>query len=312
MMKTNTLQRPRKWSKLHLIAMNWQIYVLLIPALVSLIWFRYLPMYGIQIAFKDYNIVKGIVGSPWVGLKHFEKLFRNSMFLRSLRNTLILNLYNFIYQTPMPIFFAILIDSCKSLRYKKIVQTVSYLPHFLSWVIVGALFSNLLAMDTGIVNRIVMFFGGEQQIWLSSESAFRSIVTTADVWKSTGWGTIIYLAAMTGIDPALYEAASIDGAGRWQRIWHITLPGIRSTIAVILIMRAGGALVNDVEMVMALYSPSVYEVGDVLGTYMYRTGIGNMKYSLTSAAGLFTSVIGMLLMVGADWISNKMGERGIW
>ncbi len=294
------------------IANNWRVYVLLIPALVSLIWFRYLPMYGIQIAFRDYKIVKGMFGSPWVGLKHFEKLLTNDLFLRALRNTLILNLYNFLYQTPMPIIFAVLIDSCKSLRYKKVVQTVSYLPHFLSWVIVGALFDNLLALDTGIVNKIATLFGGEQVVWMASEQYFRTIVTVADVWKSTGWGTIIYLAAMTGIDPSLYEAASIDGANRLQRIWHVTLPGIRPTIAVVLIMRAGGAMVNDVEMVMALYSPQVYEVGDVLGTYIYRTGIGSMKYSLTSAAGLFASVVGMILMVAADRISNKMGERGIW
>lgn len=200
------------------IANNWRVYVLLIPALVSLIWFRYLPMYGIQIAFRDYKIVKGMFGSPWVGLKHFEKLLTNDLFLRALRNTLILNLYNFLYQTPMPIIFAVLIDSCKSLRYKKVVQTVSYLPHFLSWVIVGALFDNLLALDTGIVNKIATLFGGEQVVWMASEQYFRTIVTVADVWKSTGWGTIIYLAAMTGIDPSLYEAASIDGANRLQRI----------------------------------------------------------------------------------------------
>lgn len=312
MAKKKVLYRERTTPLWQVIMANWQIYLLLIPALVILIWFRYIPMYGIQIAFKDYNIVKGIAGSDWVGLKYFEKLLKNSMFLRALRNTLILNLYNFLFQTPMPIFFAVLIDSCKCLWYKKTIQTVSYLPHFLSWVIVGALFSNLLALDTGIVNRIVTMLGGEQRVWLSSEDCFRGIVTFADIWKSTGWGTIVYLAAMTGIDPSLYEAASIDGAGRWQRIWHVTLPGIRATIAVILIIRAGGALANDVEMVLALYSPTVYEVGDVLGTYMYRTGIGNMKYSLTTAAGLFTSVIGMILMIGADRISNKMGERGIW
>lgn len=312
MTQPGALYKKHKTPLWRQIIVNWQIYVTLIPALVVLIWFRYLPMYGIQIAFKDYNIVKGITGSAWVGLDYFVTLLNNSLFLRALRNTLILNLYNFIFQTPMPIIFAILIDNCKTLWYKKVVQTVSYLPHFLSWVIIGALFSNLLALDTGIVNRAMVLFGGEQQVWLSSETYFRSIVTFADIWKSTGWGTIVYLAAMTGIDMNLYEAASIDGAGRWRRVWHITLPGIRSTIAVILIMRAGGALVNDVEMVMALYSPTVLEVGDVLGTYMYRTGIGNMKYSLISAAGFFTSVVGMALMVGADYISNRMGERGIW
>lgn len=307
--KAFVIQKTPLWRT---ILSYWQVYVLLIPALVILIWFRYIPMYGLQMAFKDYKIVLGISGSPWVGLKHFEKLLNNTLFLRALRNTLILNLYNFVFGVPVPIIFAILLDSCKCLWYKKIVQTVSYLPHFLSWVIVGALFSNLLALDTGIVNRIVMFFGGEQKVWLASEKHFRAIVTLADIWKSAGWGTIIYLAAMTGIDPSLYEAASIDGAGRWKRTWHVTLPGIRSTIAIVLIMCAGGALGNNLEMMLAMYSSSVLEVGDVLGTYMYRTGIGGMKYSLTAAAGFFTSAVGMLLMIIADRISNKMGERGIW
>lgn len=299
-------------STLSLMRRNWQIYLLLIPAMISLIWFRYGPMYGIQIAFRNYNIIKGITGSDWVGLKNFEKLFSNNLFLRALRNTLILNLYNFLFQTPMPIIFAILINDCKYLRYKKVIQTVSYLPHFLSWVIVSALFSNLLAMDTGIVNRIVLALGGEQKVFMSSEKHFRGIVTIADIWKSFGWGTIIYLASMMGIDPALYETAGIDGAGKLRRIWHVTLPGIAPTIAVVLIMRVGGAMTNDLEMVLSLYSPSVYEVGDVMGTYIYRIGIGNMKYSLTSAAGFFASIVGMILMVGADRLSNWIGVRGIW
>lgn len=293
---------------------NWQVYALVLPALVVLIWFRYLPMAGLSIAFKKYNLLQGIWGSAWADppWRYFQELINTPKFWQVLRNTLLINFYRLLFQFPVPILFALMIDECRSLPYKRIVQTVSYLPHFLSWVIVSALFSNLLALDTGIVNRIITFFGGQQQVFLSDPGKFRGILVIADIWKSAGWGTIVILAAITAVDPNLHEAALVDGAGKLRRIWHVTLPCIRPTIVVLLIMRTGAALSNDVEMVLQFYNPLVYETGDVLGTYMYRIGIGNMKFSFSTAAGLATAVVNMALMLTTDRIAKRMGERGLW
>jgi putative aldouronate transport system permease protein len=293
---------------------NWQIYLLISPALVVLIWFRYLPMLGLQIAFKDYNLMDGLWASRWASpfFKYYKELFGTPNFLKVLRNTLIINFYRLVFQFPIPIIFALMINECIYPHYKKIVQTVSYLPHFLSWVIIYNLFSNMLAMNTGIVNQIVSFFGGEQKVFLSDPALFRGILVAADIWKSAGWGTIVILAAITSVNPDLHEAALIDGAGKLRRIWHVTLSCIRPTIVVLMIMRTGQALSNDVEMVIQFYNPLVYETGDVLGTYMYRRGIENMRFSLTTAAGLFTSVINFALLFLTDRAAKKMGESGLW
>jgi putative aldouronate transport system permease protein len=292
----------------------WQVYLLIAPALVILIWFRYLPMLGLQIAFKDYNLMSGFWASRWASppLKHFRELFGTPNFFQVLRNTLVINFYRLIFQFPIPIIFALMMNECVHIRYKRVVQTVSYLPHFLSWVIIFNLFSNMLAMNTGIVNRIIALFGGEQRVFLSDPAIFRGILVIADTWKSTGWGTIVILAAIASVNPDLHEAALIDGAGKLRRIWHVTLSCIRPTIVVLMIMRTGQALSNDVEMVLQFYNPLVYETGDVLGTYMYRRGIENMKFSFTTAAGLFTSAVNFALIFLTDRAAKKMGEGGLW
>jgi putative aldouronate transport system permease protein len=293
---------------------NWQIYLIALPGLVVLIWFRYIPMFGLQIAFKEYNLLDGFWNSPWTSpfYKYFAVLFHTPNFLKVLRNTLIINFYRLVFQFPIPIIFALMINECRQLRYKKFIQTVSYLPHFLSWVIVFNIFSNLLAMNTGIVNRIIILFGGEQKVFMSDPDIFRGILVIADIWKSAGWGTIVILAAITSVNPDLHEAALIDGAGKFQRIWHVTLSCIKPTIVVLMIMRTGTALSNDVEMVLQFYSPLVYETGDVLGTYMFRRGIQNMQFSFITAAGLFTSVVNFLLLFATDWTAKRMGESGLW
>lgn len=291
---------------------NWQIYLMVLPALIILIWFRYVPIYGIQIAFKDFTLLGGIEGSAWAGLKHFQALFSTPQFLQVLQNTLLINLYRLIFGWPLPIVLAILITECRSKGFKKFGQTVSYLPHFLSWVIVSAIFMNLFALDTGIINMILKFLGMEQIIFLSDPKLFQPILVITDIWKSAGWSSIVYLAAMAAIDPSLHEAAAIDGAGKLRRIWHITLPGIRSTMVFILIQRVGYALNDNVEQVLMLYNPMVYETGDVLGTFLYRMGIGQMRYSFTTAAGLFTSVIGIVLLLSANAVARRLGERGLW
>lgn len=291
---------------------NWVIYLLMLPALVILIWFRYVPMYGLQIAFKDYHILKGITGSSWVGFEHFIKLFNTLKFFQVLRNTLLINLYRIVFQFPFPIIFALMINECRFVIFKRVIQTVSYLPHFLSWVITAAIFHNILALNTGIVNIIINSLGLEQIMFFSEEKYFRALLVVSDIWKSMGWGTIVLLAAISGIDQQQYEAAYIDGANKLQRIWHITLPGITSTLAVILILRSGAALRDNVQHVLMFYNPLVYGVGDVLGTYIYRTGIGQMRYSFTTAVGFFASIVGLTLMLIAQTASRKMGEKGLW
>ena len=295
------------------ILLNWQIYLLALPGLIVLIWFRYVPMLGLQIAFKEYNLLAGFWKSQWASppWKYFVQLFNTPNFFQVLRNTLLINLYRFVFQFPIPIIFALMMNECLNLRYKKVVQTVSYLPHFLSWVIIFNIFSNLLALNTGIVNQIISFFGGKQRVFLSDPSIFRGILVTADIWKSAGWGTIIILAAITSVNPDLQEAALIDGAGKLQRIWHVTLACIKPTIVVLMILRTGAALSNDVELVLQFYSPLVYETGDVLGTYMFRRGIQGMQFSFITA-GFFTSVVDFLLLFTTDRIAKKLGESGLW
>jgi putative aldouronate transport system permease protein len=297
-----------------LLKRNWQIYILALPALIVLVWFRYIPMLGLQIAFKEYNLMDGFWKSPWASplYKYFQELFSTPNFFQVLRNTLLINFYRLIIQFPLPIIFALMMNECLHFRYKKLIQTVSYLPHFLSWVIIYNIFTNLFAMDTGIINRIITLSGGEQKVFLSDPALFRGILVVADAWKSTGWGTIVILAAITSVNPDLHEAALIDGAGKLQRIWHVTLACIRPTIVVLMIMRTGTALSNDVEMVIQFYNPLVYETGDVLGTYMYRRGIENMQFSFTTAAGLFTSVVNFVLLFATDRAAKKMGESGLW
>lgn len=290
----------------------WQIWLLILPSLAILAYFKYYPMYGVQIAFRDYKMLDGITGSPWVGLEYFGKLFRNKMFLQALRNTLLINVYMLIFSFPTSVIFGIMLNECRNLFFKRLVQTVTYLPHFLSWVIVYSLFNNMLALNTGVVNKLLTLLGQEQVIFLSSTQYFRSILILSDIWKNTGWNTIVILAGITAIDPTLYEAAVIDGASRIRMVWHVTLPGIRSTIVVLFILKLGSIMQNDVTQVLMFYNPSVYEVGDVIGTFVYRMGIDKLKFSLTSAAGLVQSAVGMVLILITNTIAHRMGERGLW
>jgi putative aldouronate transport system permease protein len=290
---------------------NLDLYILILPALAVLVIFRYLPLYGAQIAFRDYNILEGITGSPWVGLKHFKALFASPQFYRILRNTILLNLYRLVYQFPLPIIMALSVYELRSRAYKRWIQTISYLPHFLSWVVIGAIFANLLTMQ-GLVNQFRGLFGAAPVIFLSDEKYFRSLLVISDAWKNSGWGSIVYLAAMMSIDPQLFESAMVDGAGHFRRIWHITLPGIRSTIVFIVLLRLSAILGSSVEQVLVLYNPTVYEVGDVISTYVYRVGLTNMKYSYTTAIGLFSSVIGFVMLLIANYTARLFGERAMW
>lgn len=291
---------------------NYDLYLLLIPGLVMIVLFRYVPMYGITIAFKDFNIFEGIMKSQWVGFENFQKLFTTPEFFRIFRNTLLISCYKIIFNFPLPIIIAICLNEMRCLKLKKTIQTVIYLPHFLSWVIVAGIFSSVLSTSGGIVNSLIENFGGQPIPFLMSKQWFRSILVLTDGWKTMGWGSIIYIAAISGIDQELYEAAEMDGAGRLEKIWHITLPMLSSTIVLMLILRLGTIMVDGQEQVLMLYNPTVYETGDILTTYVYRMGIGKMDYSFSSAVGLLNSVISLFLVLSGNYISGKLTNRSIW
>ncbi|ALS29532.1 protein lplB [Paenibacillus sp. 32O-W] len=291
---------------------EWDLYLLLVPGILFILLFKYTPMYGIIIAFKDFNIFDGYAGSPWVGWKHFEKLFHSADFVRVFRNTVIISLLKLVFLFPLPIIVALLLNELKNVIFKRSVQTIIYLPHFLSWVIVSGLFIDLLSTNGGLVNKALVAFGMEPVAFFLDSSVFRSVLVTSAGWKETGWSTIVYLAAFSTIDPQLYEAAKIDGAGRLKQVWHITLPGIAPIIVLMLILRLGNLLEAGTEQILVMYNPTVYNVSDVIGSYVYRMGLGNQDYSFTTAVGLFEAVISFALILSGNALSRKYLQRGIW
>lgn len=291
---------------------DWDLYVMLIPGIVFLLIFKYTPMYGIIIAFKDFNIYDGLAASPWVGWENFEKLFGSEDFLRVFRNTIIISVYKIVFLFPLPIIMAILLNEMKNLLFKRGIQTVVYLPHFLSWVIVSGLFIDLLSTNGGLVNKMISSLGGTPIAFFMDTDFFRSVLITSAGWKEVGWGMIVYLAAITTIDPQLYEAARIDGANRFRQIWHITIPGLVPIIMLMFILRLGSILEAGTEQILVMYNSIVYEVADVIGTYVYRIGLGQQDYSFSTAVGLFDSVVGFILIISGNYLSRKFLQRSIW
>lgn len=296
---------------------NYQLYLLLIPGLTYTLIFKLLPMYGITLAFKDYNMFAGsnpftsIFESKWVGFDHFINLFSRSDFRNAFRNTIIISFYKLIFLFPIPIIFAILLNEINSTKFKKFVQQVVYLPHFLSWVIVGGVFVSILGSD-GIVNRFISYLGFEKIMFLMDKRVFRSVLVVTSGWKDFGWGSIVYLAAITSIDQEMYEAAIVDGANRFQRMIYVTLPGIMSTIILMLILRIGNILEAGFSQIFVLYSSVVYEVADIIGTYVYRIGISRLDFSFGTAVGLFDSVVSIILVMTANFFARKWSGKSIW
>lgn len=288
--------------------------LMLLPIIVYFIIFKYVPMYGVTLAFKDYNIREGIIGSPWVGLKYFEKAFSSRLFLRSVRNTLIISLMQLVISFPAPIIMALMLNEVTHKRYKSVIQTITYLPHFISWVIMAGIFQQLLSPSNGAVNSILQtFFGLEKPIYfLGDNNYFRGTLVVTSVWKGVGWGSILYLATISNIDTSLYEAAECDGATRWQCMWYITLPSLLPTITVMLILNVGSFLDVGFDQVFNLYNAAVYETGDVIETYVYREGLVGMKYSFSTAVNLFKNVIGFILVTSTNFLSKKISGNGIW
>lgn len=293
----------------------WQLYLLLMLPLVYLLVFKYSPMVYIQIAFKKYSIVQSVWKLPWAdnhGFEYFIKAFQNQDFLNALRNTLMLNLLDLVIGFPAPIIFALILNELVFRRFKRVVQTIAYMPHFLSWIIIYGLALQLFAPTTGLVNMILGYFGLDAIPFLNEPKHWVATYIFLGVWQSFGWNSIVYLASIAGINPEQYEAASVDGAGRFKKMWHITLPGIKPTIVVLLIMNLGNILGSGFDRPFALQNKVVMDAGNVISTFVYKNGIKSLQFSLTTAVGFFQSVICVIFLLLANWISRRLGERGIW
>jgi putative aldouronate transport system permease protein len=292
------------------------LFLFLIPCSVLLILFHYIPMAGIIIAFQDFRVTRGIFGSSWAGLKHFKTFFTSTQTLQVVRNTLLLNVYGLLWGFPIPIIFAISLCEMRSFMYRKIIQTISYLPYFMSMVIVAGLVHMLLSVDGGVVNIVVGWFGAGPVSFLTHSEYFRTIYVVTNIWKGFGWTAIIYISAIIGIDQQLYEAAIVDGAGTFRRIWHITIPGIMSTIVIMLLLNIGSMMSSAFDLVNLLQKPITYEVSDTIATYVYRRGIANAsgipEYSFTTAIGLFQSLVNVILLTSANFLARKYTETSLF
>ena len=288
------------------------LYIMLLPGLIYFILFRYIPMGGLVIAFKDYNPFVGIGDSAWVGLKQFQKFFDTPDFLRLLRNTLGISILQLILFFPMPILLSLLMNEVKHNGYKRTVQTLVYIPHFVSWIIIASLTYQLFNVTDGAINNVLKSLTGQTIDVLSNSSAFWGLIVGQDIWKETGYGTIIFLAALAGVDQEMYEAAKIDGAGRWKLMWYITLPAIKGTIVTMLILRVGSLLNTGYEQIFLMRNDMNVAAADVFDTYIYTRGILNGQYSFSTAAGLFKSIVGMILVLGSDRLAKRLGESGLY
>lgn len=301
----------RKPSRIKLLNKNKYLYALIALPVVYYLVFHYAPMYGIIVSFKDYNIVKGIMGSPWAGFKWYEKFLTDPYFWKVVRNTFLLSLENIIWGFPFPIIIALLLNEVRNRKFKKAIQSVTYLPHFISTVVVCGMLVSILSSD-GLVNNLIRALGGETKQFLMYPEYFRTIYVVSEIWQKAGWTSIIYLAALTGIDASILDAATIDGANRMQRIRHVTLPAITPTISTLLIMDLGKMMNLGYEKVLLLYNGSTMETADIIATYVYRRGILQNSFSYATAVGLFQTVIGVVLLVMANKVSKKLSETSLW
>lgn len=286
--------------------------LLFLPALVYYILFKYVPMFGILISFKDYNPFQGVWASDWVGLKHYRLFFESPDFPKLLKNTILLGFYKIVFSFPAPILLALLLNEVRIGLVKRLVQSISYLPHFISNVVVVSMMFLFLSPTSGLVNQVIEGLGYESVNFMQNENYFRTLYVLSEIWQHVGWETIVYLAALSAIDPQLYEAARVDGANRWHQVRHITLPGIAPAIVILFILNIGQVLDIGFEKVLLMLNPSIYSTADVLSTYVYRTGIQAMNYSYGTAIDLFTSVVNLMFILTANWISRRKSETSLW
>ncbi|WP_284644825.1 ABC transporter permease [Paenibacillus silviterrae] len=312
--EATTIAQDAKQTKMGLlldIRKNKMLYLMLLPVLLYYIVFHYGPMYGAMIAFKDFSPRLGILGSEWVGFEHFKTFFTGAYFWRTIKNTILISLYELIFGFPAPILLALLLNELKNSLFKRTVQTVTYMPHFISLVVICGIVKDFTSSE-GIINDLVAWIGGERATFLLDPDLFRPIYVSSGIWQHIGWGTIIYLAALTGIDPEQYEAARMDGAGRWKQLLHVTIPGIMPTIVILLILEMGRMMNVGFEKIILLYNPSTYETADVVSSYVYRVGLQDFNYSFSSAVGLFNSAVNFTLLVFSNWLSRRLNDTSLW
>ncbi|MCE5168287.1 ABC transporter permease subunit [Paenibacillus profundus] len=306
---TTIIKKKSTWRKM---LQNWELYLFIAPAFFYFLIFHYGPMYGIQIAFKNFIPAKGIMGSPWVGFDHFERFFNSYYFWDLLWNTLSISLYELAIGFPLPIILALAFNEVKDGFFKRTVQTVTYAPHFISVVVMAGIIITFLSPSSGIIIHILTFLGIDAPSFLTDPAWFKTMYVLSGVWQSTGWGTIIYLAALSGVDPQLHEAAVMDGASRWQRIWNINIPTIVPTITILLILNMGSILGVGFEKILLLQNPLNMEASDVISTFVYRSGLIDAQYSFSTAVGLFNSVVNAILLVTVNQIARRTSETSLW
>ncbi len=308
----STVPVRRKQSWLTYLNKNKYLYLMCLPGLAFLIIFKYIPMYGIMMAFQDFNFKKGIFGSPFNNFANFRQLFNSAKFFTVFGNSLTLSIMRLVVSFPIPIILALLINEIKNQAYKRTTQTLMYLPHFISWVVLGGIATNFLSVGDGLINGVIASLGGEKINFLGSSRWFRFVIIVTNVWKEAGWGTIIYLSALAAINPEYYEAATVDGASRWQKIAHITLPGIANTIVITLVLQVGGLMNNGFEQIYLFQNDLNVSVSEVFETYTYNIGIVGGRYSYSTAVGLFKNVIGTILIFSTNTIAKKLGGATLY
>ncbi|WP_159887600.1 ABC transporter permease [Paenibacillus puerhi] len=317
-MKADAAVRPqdagaaRSGGLLARILQHRSIYLLVLPGLLYFIVFKFAPLWGLLLAFKDYNPFLGFAGSPWVGVSHFSTLFADPNFYLMLRNTFAINFIALVFHFPLPILLALMLNEIRHESFKRFNQSIVYMPHFLSWVVVASLTFFMLSADVGVINKVISSAGGETVSFLSDPNYFWGILTAQNMWKEAGWGTIIFLAAMAGVDPQRYEAAVVDGASRMRQIWHITLPAIRPTVIILLILRLGSMADIGFEQVLLMINPLILSVGEVFDTYAYTHGILRGQISVGVTVGMFKGVVGLVFIVTSNYIVKKLGHEGIY
>lgn len=288
------------------------LFLLMLPGIAFYFVFRYIPIYGVTLAWKDFVAADGIIGSPWVGWKYFERLITLPGVRNVFLNTIKISALRIVFGFPAPIILALMLNEVRNAALKRTMQTISYLPHFLSWVVVAGLIRQILSPSVGLLGYIYSIMGQTPPMLLTNPSAFMVILIASGVWQAVGWGTIVYLAAIAGINPELYEAGIIDGAGRFQMIRHITIPSIKGVIVILFILRIGFMMEAGFDQIFNLYNPLVYNVGDIISTYVYRMGIQDFQYSFATAVGLFQNVVGLVALVGANWFVKRLGHAGAY
>ena len=294
------------------LSLNWEVYLMLIPVLAFFIIFHYLPMGGLIMAFENYKIKRGFLGSQWVGTAHFRRFFNSIYFTRLLSNTLVIGIKDILWNIPSAVIFALMLNAVRNIRYKKLIQTTTYLPYFISMVIVCGMIMDFTKAGSSI-SRFIGLFTGKSESLLGNPNYFQNVFVISNVWQGLGYGAVVYLAALNAIDPTLYEAARIDGANRWQQTLHITLPGILSTIIVMLILKVGKIMSVNYQKIILLYNPSTYEKADVISSYVYRVSLAEgADYSYGAAIGFFNSVVNLILVIATNIISRKTTETGLW